>query len=132
MTENVQDATDDTSGYFDEEIATFGDRIVAARDAMGLNRSQLAARLGVKSATLANWEDDRAEPRANKLQMLAGVLNVSMVWLMTGAGEGVAVSGDDPAEAHDLLADLRSIRTEQVRLGERLARLEKRLRARLS
>ncbi len=118
--------------YYAEENATFGDRVAAARDRVGLSQGQLARRLGVKAQTVANWESDRAEPRANKLQMLAGVLNVSMVWLMTGEGDGLPAP-EEPAATdralHGLLTELRETRMQQARLAERLARIEKRLRA---
>lgn len=119
-----------TDDYFSDEAATFGDRVAAAREALGLTQAQLANRLGVRANTLQNWEGDRSEPRANKLQMLAGVLNVSIVWLLTGQGEGVTA----PVEASDedelsMLSELREIRLAQIRLTERLARLEKRMRA---
>lgn len=115
---------------FSDDVATFGDRIVSAREALGLSRAQLSRRLGVGEETLADWEADRAEPRANKLQMLAGVLNVSLVWLMAGEGEGAPEIVDDrAADAETLLSELRAIRLEIARLGERSARLEKRLRA---
>ena len=117
-----------------EKSATFGDRLAAAREALGLTQSQLANKVGVRLKTLENWEQDRSEPRANRLQMLAGVLNVSIVWLLTGEGEG----GVDPAapdaavdageETLGLVAELRDIRIAQRKLIERMAKLEKRLR----
>ena len=127
----TQAATYDDAGYFDDEIATFGDRVAGAREAMGLKQNELAARLGIKPETLAKWEEDRAEPRANKLQMLAGVLNVSMIWLMTGDGEGLSTLEDDQADSRDILLEIRAIRAENSRLNERLGRLEKRLRGAL-
>ncbi|MEM7268625.1 MAG: helix-turn-helix transcriptional regulator [Pseudomonadota bacterium] len=114
---------------FSDDFATFGDRIVSAREALGLSQAQLARRLGVQENTLSDWESDRAEPRANKLQMLAGVLNVSLVWLMSGEGDGSPAEVEEEAvEAEVLLSELRAIRAEQGRLTERSARLEKRLR----
>ncbi|MEO1701203.1 MAG: helix-turn-helix domain-containing protein [Pseudomonadota bacterium] len=89
---------------------TMGGRIVAAREAMGYTTSQLARRLGIKSATLQNWENDRAEPRSNKLFMLAGMLNVSPTWILTGRGESPTPIEGDPdiaALRHELL-DMRS------------------------
>jgi len=118
--------TDDYS----DDFATFGDRIVNARDALGLSQLQLSRRIGVQEETLAAWETDRSEPRANKLQMLAGVLNVSLVWLMSGEGEGAPTPVDgEIVDAEVLLSELRGIRAEQTRLAERSMRLEKRLRA---
>jgi transcriptional regulator with XRE-family HTH domain len=118
--------------YYSDQSATFGDRVAAARDAVGLSQAQLARRIGVKTQTIAAWESDRSEPRANRLQMLAALLNVSMVWLMTGEGDGVASPEEpEPSEAHlqALLTEVRETRMAQMRLAERLARLEKRLRA---
>jgi transcriptional regulator with XRE-family HTH domain len=118
--------------YYGDDSATFGDRVAAAREAMGLSQAQLARRLGVKAQTVTSWESDRSEPRANKLQMLAALLNVSMVWLMTGEGEGVA--SPDEREPYEktlqaLVTEVRETRMAQMRLADRLARLEKRLRA---
>ncbi|MGG7566415.1 helix-turn-helix domain-containing protein [Rhodovulum sp. DZ06] len=121
-----------TQDWFDADSATFGDRLVAARDALGLTQSQLAAKVGVRAKTLQNWETDRSEPRANRLQMLAGVLNVSMVWLLTGVGEGgveLSPETDAAADKAALLAELREIRVNAMRLTDRMAKLEKKLRA---
>ena len=87
--------------------------------------------LGVKTATLRNWEDDLSEPRANRLNMLCGILGVSLRWLLTGEGEGVTAPDDaaPPADIADLLTDLRAVRMEIAQSNEKLARIEKRLRA---
>lgn len=117
---------------FSDAAATFGDRLVYAREREGLSQAQLARRLGLKVGTVQNWENDRSEPRANKVQMLAGFMNVSIVWLLTGEGEGSpSATPDAPAEGGDLadaLSELRAIRMAQQQLGERMGRVEKRLR----
>ena len=116
---------------YSEGAATFGDRLAVAREAQGLSAEQLARRLGLKAETLENWEADRSAPRANRLQMLAGFLGVSMVWLLTGEGEGAPpVTREDrsSAEVKALLAELRDIRMASAQTAERLAKLEKRLR----
>jgi len=64
--------------------STLGSRIEQARDAKQLSARQLARRVGVKPETLENWERDRSEPRAEKLLKLSGILQVPMVWLLTG------------------------------------------------
>ena len=70
-----------------EEDTTLGGRISMAREASGLSVSQVVKRLGVKSTTYKAWEADRSEPRANKLVALAGILNVSPPYLLSGLGE---------------------------------------------
>lgn len=120
--------------WFSDDAATFGDRMAAARELTGLSQEDLAARLGVKDKTIKAWENDTAEPRANKLQMLAGVLNVSMRWLLTGEGEGVTAPEDQvelSADISALLAEMRELRGQAAALADRIGRLEKRLRVAL-
>ncbi|MEO0822952.1 MAG: helix-turn-helix transcriptional regulator [Pseudomonadota bacterium] len=118
---------------FTEGAATFGDRLVAARESQGLTQSQLARRLGLRVDTVRNWEADRSEPRANRVQMLAGFLNVSMVWLMTGEGDGAPQFDSAPVqeagEFGAVLAELRELRVKQAAIADQIGRLEKRLRA---
>ncbi|MEM6914804.1 MAG: helix-turn-helix domain-containing protein [Pseudomonadota bacterium] len=122
-------------GWFDAETTTFGDRLTGARDAAGLNQSELAKRLGVKVKTIRAWENDQSEPRANKLQMLAGLLGVSIMWLLAGEGEGLD-SPETPQEMsedmHALLSEMRAMKVDQARMAERMGRLEKRMRLALS
>jgi transcriptional regulator with XRE-family HTH domain len=66
---------------------TIGGRISRAREAVNMEPSEAAVRIGVTQATYDNWENDRDEPRANKLVMLAGVISVSPAWLLHGVGE---------------------------------------------
>ncbi|MBK0398417.1 helix-turn-helix domain-containing protein [Limibaculum sp. M0105] len=117
---------------YTDTAATFGDRLSLAREAQGMTPAQLARRLGVRRDTLEAWEADRSEPRANRLQMLAGLLNVSLIWLMTGEGPGGpnpnSVPADTSSEVGKLLAELRDIRLDQARVLERMARVEKRLK----
>ena len=124
--------TETTTDWFGPDTATFGDRVAGAREAGGMSQAQLARRLGVKTATLSAWEDDLSEPRANKLSMMAGLLNVSIVWLLTGEGDGAPAPAEGDATNADMagiLAELREIRAAMRATSERAARLEKRLRA---
>lgn len=86
--------------YYGETSATLGDRIAAARQAARLTQAGLAARLGVGAKVVSAWENDRSEPRANRLTMLAGLLGVSVSWLLTGGGEGV----DPPSAAAEAVS----------------------------
>ena len=112
---------------YSDAVSTFGDRLVLAREAVEMSQQQLARHLGVKLQTLRNWEEDRSEPRSNRLQILAGVLNVSMVWLLSGKGD--TPGGQVEESIGGLLSDLKSAQSEQVRIAEKLERLESRLRA---
>ncbi|WP_170417553.1 helix-turn-helix domain-containing protein [Ruegeria atlantica] len=121
----------DENDWFGPDAATFGDRLAGAREAAGMTQSQMARRLGVKKATIAAWENDLSEPRANRLSMMAGMVNVSIMWLLTGEGEGMdaPMEADEGApELADIVAELRSIRGEMRASAERAAKLEKRLR----
>ncbi|XDA97617.1 helix-turn-helix transcriptional regulator [Sulfitobacter sp. LCG007] len=123
-------STDDD--WYGPDTATFGDRMTGAREAAGMSQSDLARRLGVRLETLRAWEEDTSEPRANRLSMIAGVLNVSMPWLLTGQGEGIeAPEEGDKADALPLLHELRELRSDMLNRAEQLGRLEKKLRATL-
>ncbi len=119
---------DDTAAdiaWFDPDATTFGDRLTGAREAAGLDVEALAAKLGVKPAAIRAWEEDRSEPRANRIAMLAGLMNVSLVWLLTGTGEGPADA--DPVRDGDLLAQVRRMHRDAVQVADGLRRLEARL-----
>ena len=124
----------DDAGWFSNESATFGDRLATAREQAGLTQAALAAKLGTKVATLASWENDVKEPRANRLQMVSGILGVSLSWLMTGQGDGPQGPDDAQpisAEVTDLLTEMRALRAQIALSAEKLGQLEKRLRASL-
>lgn len=119
------------------DIGTLGQRIVSAREAMDLTTAQLARRMGVKTATLSGWETDRAEPRANRLATLAAMTNVSLIWLLTGEGEGPPEHSLDAdlaqlksrleilkAQANDMAAEIEAI-AEQLELAGRRDRSAK-------
>lgn len=127
----ANDTSGETADWFSEDQATFGDRLTAAREALGMSLEDLARRIGVGQETLAAWEADTAEPRANRIQMLAGLLNVSIRWLLTGEGDGIEVLDPRPLppDAGVLLAELRELRAQARRTADRLGVIEKRLRA---
>lgn len=125
-------APDAEKGWYDESQATLGDRLTAAREAAGLSLTEMASRLGVRARTLRDWENDVSEPRANRLQMLAALLGVSLRWLLTGQGDDVpAPSADQPAQDPELrsaLSEVRRLRADLSQAADRLGRLEKALR----
>ena len=118
--------------WYAADVATFGDRLAGAREAAGLSQEDLAQRLGVRLTTLQNWEDDLAEPRGNRLQMLAGMLNVSLTWLLTAEGDGLdspdATQAQLGAEAEAALAELQHLRAGAIALADKLTQVERRMR----
>jgi DNA-binding transcriptional regulator YiaG len=128
---NMSNPQDETSDWYSQDAATFGDRVSAAREQSGLTQKDLARRLGVRTSTVRNWEDDLSEPRANRLSMMAGLLNVSMMWLINGKGEGMDSppdTGEVTPDMRAILNELRELRADMVARAEQMARLEKRLR----
>jgi len=126
---DTQDATG--SDWFSADNSTFGDRLAGAREAAGMTRAQLARRLGLKVSNIEKWEEDLSEPRANRLQMLSGVLGVSLTWLLTAQGEGLdGPVGEEPLseDASAILTELRQVKADLQRSSERVGVLEKRLR----
>lgn len=120
-----------TETHIDYQLATLGERLIAAREAQGLTQQELAIRIGVKLKTLQDWETDENEPRANRIQMLCGLLNVSLRWLLNGEGEGVhePASHEELAEeTRDILKEIQSLRVEMIRMTQRLGKAERKLR----
>lgn len=121
----------DTADWYSPEQATFGDRLAAAREQAGMTQGVLAKRLGVRLPTLRSWEEDLSEPRANRLSMLAGLLNVSIMWLINGEGEGVDGPSDETdttGEMSEVLSEIRQMRVDMRKKVDQMGRLEKRMR----
>ena len=97
--------------YDDMEDTTLGGRVFQAREAAGLTVSQVINRLGVRKATYLAWEADRSEPRANKLVALAGILNVSPTYLLSGLGRAAV----QPLKHQQIIDELR-VEIEQLEL----------------
>ncbi len=122
----------ETTDWYSEDAATLGDRLMAAREAAGLTQSKLARLIGVRMPTLRGWEEDRTEPRANKLSMVSGVLNVSIPWLLTGEGPGVeepSLVPEDPNHApiKTALAEIRELKAQLLDATHRVQLVEKQL-----
>jgi len=63
----------------------FGERLKNARLASGMTQKQMSSRIGVKENTIAEWETGKQQPRANRVQMIASLLNVPLLWLLAGS-----------------------------------------------
>lgn len=106
---------------------TIAERLGEARELRGLTTGELARLIGVRVATLKAWEAGTSVPRANRLQMIAGILNVPLTWLFGGVSahapeEDLApMGGRDPA--------LRLLHLQQLhrKMGEELEALVREL-----
>lgn len=93
-----------------DDFDTLGGRLSRARDAKNSSLAEVAELAGVEEKTLLAWECDRAEPRSNRLTMLAGILGISPSWLLYG--RGASPQQETPAtnleSIEDQLVDLKS------------------------
>jgi transcriptional regulator with XRE-family HTH domain len=76
----------------------FGERLRNAREAAGMSEKRMANRIGVKTSTIRKWENGEMEPRANRVQMIASLLNVPLLWLLAGSQQvpASAIEASDP------------------------------------
>lgn len=65
-------------------MQTLGERIKKHREDRGLNRKELAAKVGVSAANITNWEADNYIPGSSNLIALATELKVTPSYLLTG------------------------------------------------
>lgn len=126
----MADTTNSPEALFSDDIATFGDRLEAARNTKGLTLESFSEKLGVSLDVAEAWEENIKLPRANRLQMISGLLNVSLVWLLNGEDNGtfnVADNYDRPEGVNDTLGEIAQIRQSLQHVLDRLDALEDRL-----
>lgn len=73
---------------------TIGQRIRAARKAVSLAQVDIAQACEVRELAVSHWERDLTMPRADAIVRIAERCNVDAGWLLTGQGDGPAVSGE--------------------------------------
>ncbi len=128
--------TDDLARYYEESPGTglpaelddderqIGRRLAEAREAAGLSRRELADHLGVKESTIAKWESGERSPRGQRVSKLAGILGVSLSWILVGRGVEPLSAGDDITQ---IRAELRQARERLDDVVSELAVIDKRL-----
>lgn len=77
----------------------FGERLRNAREAANMTQLEMAGNLGVKKVTVEKWEAGKVEPRANRLQMIASLLNVPLLWLLGGSQQVPDYTDQDETRA---------------------------------
>ena len=111
-----------------EEEMTLGGRLYASRQNVGMSLNLVARLLGVKASTLKSWENDRSEPRVNKLVALAGLLGVSPTHFLAEEGhdgeDGLAVKGRSGKLVEMLKEEISCAHEKQKELNERLRKID--------
>ena len=79
-----------------------GVRIANARNAKGLTARQLAQKMGVQVTSVERWESGEMDPRANRLDQMAGILGVPLMWLIAGSDAPPEMDTPDLSETHKL------------------------------
>ena len=107
---------------------TLGGRLHSSRQNAGMSLQMVANLLGVKSSTLKSWENDRSEPRVNKLVALAGVLGVSPTHFLAEEGnsgsEVYSLTGERNKLVEMLKEEMSCAREQQKILNERIKRID--------
>ncbi len=111
-----------------KEEMTLGGRLYASRQNAGMSLHMVASLLGVKSSTLKSWENDRSEPRVNKLVALAGVLGVSPTHFLAEEGnDGVDVSALEGSRVRlikMLKEEISLVVEQQKKLNQQIRKME--------
>ena len=111
-----------------EEEMTLGGRLYASRQNAGMSLNLTARLLGVKASTLKSWENDRSEPRVNKLVALAGLLGVSPTHFLAEEGHdgenGAAVKVRRGKLVAMLREEMSCAHEQQRQLNERLRKID--------
>lgn len=83
----------------------FGDRLLAAREARGLNQTELAKASGLQPAAIGHFENHRRKPSFANVRALAKALEVSADYLLgrspTMKGATTAFRGEENLSSGD-------------------------------
>ena len=71
----------------------FGQRLLAAREALGLSQEEVAAKLGLTQSAYADWEYGTVALRPEQIQQLVKVLEVSTGYLFSETAKRKGRSG---------------------------------------
>lgn len=117
----------DADSSLDDE-RHIGARLAEARSAAGLSRRAIADRIGVKESTIAKWEAGDTSPRGHRVSKLAGILGVSISWILMGRGVeptgGVSDIDQIRVELDAVRARLDDVVNELAVLDHRLASID--------
>ena len=100
----------------------FGDRLRQAREARGINQTELAAKTGLQPSAIGHFEKDRRKPSFANIRALARALNVTSDYLLgrtddmagaTTAFRGESNLSDGDREHIQMMIDLMNKRKSE-------------------
>lgn len=95
----------------------FGQRVHAAREALGLSQAQIADKLGITQPSYALWERDAVALRPDQLAQLAAILQVSVDELVNGQELQRRASGGPVGKARRIFEEVSRLpRHQQQRI----------------
>lgn len=93
---------------------SFGVRLQRLRTAKGLTQSQVAKQLSVSEPSISAWEQDKARPKAGRMEALAVLLGVDISELL-GIDEAESL-GDVIARAKEQIARAADVSPDNVKI----------------
>jgi len=98
------------------ERSDFGKRLFAVRQQMGLSQTELAQKLGITQSTYAGWERRTTAIKPGYIAKIAGVLNVSVDYLL-GRQNGKTRKGGPVGKARRIFEEVSKLpRHKQQRI----------------
>jgi transcriptional regulator with XRE-family HTH domain len=95
-----------------DDRRAIGHRIRIVRERAGLDREELASRVGVHSGSIARWETGGSVPHAYTMERIAEACGARVEWIRTGREEGPepgAAGAAENGEPGDVFASLDTV-----------------------
>jgi len=104
------------------EAIALGNRIAAAREEADMSVLDVSRLVAVAPDTYKKWENGTKQPRANKLVMLSGVLNVVPAWLLEGDDDFLQNLDRDQkiVQLNQRISQLRSMQNRMITMLDEL------------
>ncbi len=105
---------------------SIGENLKAARKAIGLTQTDVAAQLGVANTTLSNWENGVSRPDVDNLRRLCLLYKIRPNDIYNWQQEDIPATDNLPSEIASRIArreDLMELMTAATRVSEENVRL---------
>lgn len=77
-----------------DEVDSFGDRVRARRNQLGLTQDQVSRLVSVSRVAITKWENGTTQPEGENLYSLSKALNCDIEWLLFGKSKDEIKEGD--------------------------------------